>query len=618
MHQAGALAPRVGFAKVYINNSYWGLYLVVEQIDKTFLDSHLKEKSGNLYKSSGDLGVSPCFLTGHEDGFELKTNKDLNDKSGLSAMFSGLSAATTADNCSQYFNLTNVISYYAAAALCGHWDSFTHGQNNDYLYQHSDGKFRIITWDVDNTFGSEWIGTITASNPTILNTSIYQMRDNDNYQALFKKILDDSEWRTRYQAKIRTLLDTIFNTEHLYAKIDAWKSTIRSAVLSDPRKHWDWGITSLSAGNEWWEQGFDRKPDGWLGSGFNNDGLGLKPWIAGRIAAVRAELDSTAPVDSDGNTSFDTAQSISADTPASGGITADVDSDYFALTISSSGFYQISLENLTGDFTLELYNSGQTLMTSSSNSGTTNETFGLILSPGTYYLKVSPVSGQTGSYTVNYGSVNSIQVSVALGSGFEDKSGTYGYWTMPTGTNCTVTATASDTNSSISHVEFYLSSYLWATVSNAPYQLSLSFADGSFFTFSVTAKAYNSLGQSKTSSASPDIRVYTSAYQDPQDNGDGTFTFRVNPLHIPGGSADTPVYLAGSMNGWGSTTYATANQLTNRGDGILCLTYAAASGDQYKFNADFNNDGMRSNDEWWVSPANPYMDPGNNYNNIIP
>jgi spore coat protein CotH len=43
MREAGAVVPRVGFAKVYVNDEYWGLYLLVEQIDKTFLDAHLTE-----------------------------------------------------------------------------------------------------------------------------------------------------------------------------------------------------------------------------------------------------------------------------------------------------------------------------------------------------------------------------------------------------------------------------------------------------------------------------------------------------------------------------------------------------------------------------------------------
>jgi spore coat protein CotH len=161
----------------------------VEQIDKTFLDAHLNEKSGNLYKGEWVGGVGPVFTAGHEDGFVLQTNKELGDKSGLTAWFGGLAAGTTPAQLAAWVDVDNVLNYYAGSVLTGHWDSFTYGQNNDHLYHHSDGKFRIITWDVDNTFGSEW------SSSSMLESSIYQMRDNDNYQALFKKLLDDPTTR---------------------------------------------------------------------------------------------------------------------------------------------------------------------------------------------------------------------------------------------------------------------------------------------------------------------------------------------------------------------------------------------------------------------------------------
>jgi spore coat protein CotH len=49
----GLRAPRTSYAKVYINNQYWGLYIVVEQVDSEFIEDNFPGNSdGNLYSRS--------------------------------------------------------------------------------------------------------------------------------------------------------------------------------------------------------------------------------------------------------------------------------------------------------------------------------------------------------------------------------------------------------------------------------------------------------------------------------------------------------------------------------------------------------------------------------------
>ena len=43
-------APRATFARLYINDHYWGLYSVVEDVNKKFLKTRFDNKGGNLFK----------------------------------------------------------------------------------------------------------------------------------------------------------------------------------------------------------------------------------------------------------------------------------------------------------------------------------------------------------------------------------------------------------------------------------------------------------------------------------------------------------------------------------------------------------------------------------------
>lgn len=48
--RAGIISSRVGYAEVYINNKYYGLYINVEHIDDEFLWKNYVDDSGNLWK----------------------------------------------------------------------------------------------------------------------------------------------------------------------------------------------------------------------------------------------------------------------------------------------------------------------------------------------------------------------------------------------------------------------------------------------------------------------------------------------------------------------------------------------------------------------------------------
>src|ERR1041385_5674332 len=59
LREQGIPACRTSFAKLYVNNMYWGLYELVENVDKTFLKDHYgsANNDGNLYKTGRNAHV---------------------------------------------------------------------------------------------------------------------------------------------------------------------------------------------------------------------------------------------------------------------------------------------------------------------------------------------------------------------------------------------------------------------------------------------------------------------------------------------------------------------------------------------------------------------------------
>jgi spore coat protein H len=281
-HMAGAYTTRNGFAKVYINDQYWGFFLISEQIDTMFMRSRFNEKSAPLYK--GVHGAAQFDKRSIGRGFELKTKEA--SRESLSELFGEIESKDI-KVIEKYFDIDSVINYLAASTLTGHWDSFVVLGNNDYLYRHTDGKYKIICWDTDNTFGSG-----RGWNFPMLEKSIFKMASNINHNRLFSVILADSHYRQIYIDKVKYLIDNVYKPDILFPIIDKWQSTIKDGVLADERKHVDWRYPDVNSSNKAWEEGFYRTPENWTGRGFGDYSKGLKGWIEDRYNIVKNELDS--------------------------------------------------------------------------------------------------------------------------------------------------------------------------------------------------------------------------------------------------------------------------------------------------------------------------------------
>ena len=79
-------APRSVYTRLYVNDEYYGLYLAMEHIDNTFIESRFgDDESGNLYKAEQQctLAYNGSDPTPYYSSYELKNNEDVNDWSDL-------------------------------------------------------------------------------------------------------------------------------------------------------------------------------------------------------------------------------------------------------------------------------------------------------------------------------------------------------------------------------------------------------------------------------------------------------------------------------------------------------------------------------------------------------
>ncbi len=251
--QIGLEASRVAYTTVYINDEYMGIYENIEHVDDCFLAYHMNDDSGNLWKClwPADLNyLGPNSSDYHpwidgERPYELKTNKsafDFSDLAHLIDVINNTPSAIMKDSLESVIRVTDVIKYFAVNIMTGSWDDYRYLRNNYYLYHNpSEGKFHLIPYDYDNTFGIDWVGGSNWGEPnwTRINMYSYDAIDSDG-RPLSDVIFNTPEYRNLFTHFMDFYTNRVFREDQWTEYCDSIKAVIRPFVVNDtyyPRDH---------------------------------------------------------------------------------------------------------------------------------------------------------------------------------------------------------------------------------------------------------------------------------------------------------------------------------------------------------------------------------------------
>ncbi len=160
MRKIGVKAPRTAYTRVYFNDQYWGLYQLIEQIDKEFLQNNFTNDDGNLIKNKG---WSHFEWFGPDDSayhppFEMKTNKDQPDWEGFVNMLDILNNGTDQEIENAFADVFNVDLFLKVLAIdvaTNNWDAYIEHGRNWYIYEDVvTDKFHWIPWDYNFSLSS--------------------------------------------------------------------------------------------------------------------------------------------------------------------------------------------------------------------------------------------------------------------------------------------------------------------------------------------------------------------------------------------------------------------------------------------------------------------------------
>lgn len=287
----GIPAPRANHILLYINDVFWGVYINVEQIDEEFAKLRFGNKKGNLYKClyPADLtyrSKNPNdykFTVGTRRAYELKTNEDIDDYTDLCTFIDVLNNTPLASlpaELEKVLNIETLLKIMVFDVFTANWDGPFYNKNNFYLYKNTaTGKFELIPYDLDNTFGIDWFNIDWASR------SVYLWSHQSEPRPLYSRILAIPAYRREYTRIFHQLLNSL-DDGTLLVKINALKALYGPFIPIDPyyKKDYGWSYNDFL-------------------NSFNNRlttshvKIGLLPYISSRTTNARLQLDAVSSVD---------------------------------------------------------------------------------------------------------------------------------------------------------------------------------------------------------------------------------------------------------------------------------------------------------------------------------
>ena len=248
-------SPKSSYCKLYLRITgdnrqvYYGVYQIVEQIDKQYIKNRSGKfagNEGNLWKATwgadfknadkNKMGVENITLnpaTMVQPVYDLKTNEASLEaaKTQLEAFINYFNRKTGDDFktwIAQRMDVPLFLKTYAVSTLCGMWDDYWNNSNNFYFYFDTDDRFYFIPYDYDNTLGTSLL-MANSGTQDLLNWG-------QSTNPLVAKIISIPEYRAQYVSYIHELCNPendLFYYTHSINRIKKWHTLITPFLQND-------------------------------------------------------------------------------------------------------------------------------------------------------------------------------------------------------------------------------------------------------------------------------------------------------------------------------------------------------------------------------------------------
>lgn len=281
---AGIAAPRCNYTRLYINDTLFAFYSLVEHVNSNFLTSRFGTNEGDYFKAVDGIGTSSDLFSDFKwygsdtseyvNRYELKSDYQPGTWQKLVNFIDTINhSSNTAAAYSAGINLTNYYKAMAVDNLMGNMDAYVFSGRNFYAYYPPpEYKMEWIVWDVSLSLGA------LPGGPSNIETLPVTFVQSDTGRPLLSKIMNDPVLKNNYLYAYCNIFLNDFNTAKLFPRIDSIANIIRPYVYEDQRKMFTNAQFETNIVSDIIVSG-SRKP-------------GLKSFISQRKSSVQSQLNS--------------------------------------------------------------------------------------------------------------------------------------------------------------------------------------------------------------------------------------------------------------------------------------------------------------------------------------
>lgn len=229
MRHTGIKASRCSYTRLYIDNKYWGCYLILEEPDEHFVRRNFNYDTFSLIENKGNT-----TLAYKGNAFENYPEFDVQYSNASDSWIPFHDFITSIHNPSgidyglalqKSFKLSDYFKILATDAFISNYDSYATNRRNFFLLNNDhSSQVNWIPYDYNMSF---W---------NIHYTPFPCLRGSDYMVPLVWKIRDNEHLRTDYLLSFCELISNDYSTFPIDELINSSYELIRNAVLEDTLK----------------------------------------------------------------------------------------------------------------------------------------------------------------------------------------------------------------------------------------------------------------------------------------------------------------------------------------------------------------------------------------------
>ena len=218
----------------------------------------------------------------------LKTNENSPNYSGLYTLLATINqdpAATTRQDLESVLQVDECLRFLAVSVALVHLDNYMGMGHNYYLYEDG-GKFWLIPWDLNMSFGG-FAGGLSREH--LIDFYIDEPTSGKPVQyPLVAQLVSKPEYLETYHKYLQEIIDGPFSVERMKARIDQIAALIRPYVEKDDLKFFTLGDFEQALTDDLTSSTAQLRMMG-------ASSIGLLTFVEGRDASIRAQLSGQQP-----------------------------------------------------------------------------------------------------------------------------------------------------------------------------------------------------------------------------------------------------------------------------------------------------------------------------------